>query len=392
MEIKQRKAIIEFIVTKKSFNIYTNIINTTYNNEKYIKILNDNIDINEIPDTNNTVFFILKYKNDIAAFINTIIGKYNKDLNLNICIEEGIENIYFINENTINDNRYLLKGCILVGYGITTYLYNISNIKLLQIIQDLKTNKIENIENEINTAIKNYEYQQKERCYKNVVSSKKLIIEISGFVAGFLFHEIIGHLLEEDFFKLPNIWIRYNYKETIPKWISITHNSGPYPELLGLGKYDDNGELFIDNILIENGKVKNSIGKGNYRRENFMLPSLPRMRTINVVCSKPCNKISLINNTSIFIHSIKAGMVNPYTGEFQLKGMQGYFHKNENFKTKNIDFSGNVNDLMRNIITTIGDNVFFTGICIKNNQKLNVGMNSPGIIFSCKNIKVVENE
>jgi hypothetical protein len=393
MEIKQNKIIIEFLITENSNAIYTNVLNIVYNDKNGIEISSAPIEEDSIPNMESTAFFPIKNKVKIAEFIRTIIRSFNNEhYNINFSIEEGKEYITFTKEDAVFDTRYLLRGCISIGHGIATYLYTIRYDALQEILSDLRIYKKESIEKEIKASISNYTSLDKKRNNEKIAYTNGLIIEVSGFVAGYIFHEIIGHLLEEDFYKLPNVWIRYNYKETIPRWLAITHDSGPYPEILGLGKYDDNGDLFIDNILIEEGKVKNSIGHGNYRKESIMSPSLPRMRTINIISDKKDNHKDYINNDSIYIHSIKAGMVNPYTGDFQLKGMHGYFHRNENLSTSVLDITGNVNDLMGSIITAVGDNDFCTGTCIKNNQRIAVGMNSPGILFLCNNIKVIESE
>jgi hypothetical protein len=180
-------------------------------------------------------------------------------------------------------------------YGIATYLYTIRYGALHKIASDLQTYKKENIEKEIKASISDYISLYKKRNNEKIAYTNGLIIEVSGFVAGYIFHEIIGHLLEEDFYKLPNVWIRYNYRDTIPKWLTITHDSGPCPEILGLGKYDDNGALFIDNILIEEGKVKNTIDSTKLDAMYELLGNI-YFNGINMPSALSDNKIKIEND------------------------------------------------------------------------------------------------
>lgn len=197
---------------------------------------------------------------------------------------------------------------------------------------------------------------------------------------GYLFHEIIGHTLEEDNYKYTDNYIKKS-KIRIPDWLLVSHDNGPYPDSLNIGKYDDNGNTYDDSVLIQDGRICNYIGKGNYRSATFYDLPIPRMRTITVK-NKSFQEEPDIKEF-LLIKKISAGLANPITGLVNILCENIFYIKNNKtfYTNKKLFIAGYLKDFLENLIFLDSNNTYKTGKCFKKGQIVHVGLNGPNSIF-----------
>ena len=235
--------------------------------------------------------------------------------------------------------------------------------------------------------------------YKKIIQNKNQKIAVKNELVHFdcikfdkkttayLFHELIGHLLEKDFYDLENNYIK-NIQINFPKFLIIKHESDPYFDSLGVGQLDDLGNAFTDSVLIEDGNIKTIIDYGNYRAASIYDDPVPRMRTLSVYSTQKMQENYY--DSILIIQKIWAGVVNPLTGDIsvicdkalmELKGEKYYINSK-------IRISGKLKDLIENLVYLGSENFYKTGKCIKYGQILNVGVNGPESLFLNRNLKI----
>lgn len=205
-------------------------------------------------------------------------------------------------------------------------------------------------------------------------------------ISGFYIHEIIGHLLEDDFFCHSATIINSNIK--CSKILNVSDlamiNNRIY-------RYDDLGNKCRDILLIKNGAIIDYLSEksGNKRRYDYTFHGLTRMRTtyIHPISNKNVNNFINSANNAILIEKVYSGNVNPIDGNYILIGygvkiINGCI---TNF-ISNLHIEGNIiEDLMK--IEDIGYDLKYQGIeCLKKSQYVRVGVFSPSMLL--KNIKV----
>lgn len=229
---------------------------------------------------------------------------------------------------------------------------------------------------------------------KTILDKKSVQNEITGnfdivlpsSISGFYIHELIGHMLEDDFYYHPATVVNENTR--CSKLLNVSDlaliNNNLYT-------YDDLGNCCDDIQLIENGEIINCISEssGNKRRQSFTFPSLTRMRTTYIHPLSKCNAADYISKLcdGIFIEKVSGGNVNPLDGNYVLTGygMKITNGKKTNFISK-LKIEGNIiGDLMK--IKDVGDDLEHQGIeCFKKNQFVRVGVLSPSMLL--ENIKI----
>ena len=249
----------------------------------------------------------------------------------------------------------------------------------------------EGLEKELFDHIKNSVINIKS---KNSIGKHKKFLStpviLSAQAAGYFVHEILGHILEEDFFNL----YKKNYNELkANSKLTIQDSVEDYNNLIGINKIDDVGLETKPILLIKEGKLENILATdinnsfdnklyGVARRESYRHGVLPRMRgTFILPCDNMCEKDILHNYwDAIFINKAYMGSVDPNKGLYYLNG-NGFYVKNgekRNF-IGNLKMQGNIsNDLMK--IEYIGNDFKMYGsYCQKIGQTVRVAMGSPTI-------------
>ena len=246
-----------------------------------------------------------------------------------------------------------------------------------------------NLSHMINKSFENYKSIQKliNKSKKIKKMQFKTPVILSPEAAGYLTHEIIGHILESDFYS----FFKEKYQNLkCPKNLIIKDDPNICSNICGIKNYDDLGNKIYPLTLIENGKLNNilSLNKkesfdnklyGVARRENFKSNVLPRMRATFIVPSNNYN-IEKKYTTSVFMNKPYLGGVNPQTGDYSITG-SGFYIKNGEKQSfiRNLKIYGNIlNDISK--IEYIGDKLIMYGaFCKKLEQNLRVGLGGPTI-------------
>ncbi|MDR3156915.1 MAG: hypothetical protein LBT69_03265 [Lactobacillales bacterium] len=206
---------------------------------------------------------------------------------------------------------------------------------------------------------------------------------------GYFIHEILGHMLESDFytgFKVISDDIK------ISKKLTVTDGVKGLEGIIGLNTYDDMGEEIEEVVLVCDGKIKNILADkkedsfdhklyGVSRRSDYHFTVMPRMRGTVIQPFDPLCQEEIIAKyrEAIFIEKVYVGNVDPATGNYQLFG-NGLVVCNGELSSErilNLKISGNIlEDLDR--FEYIGNDVNVTGsFCGKLDQMVRVASGGP---------------
>lgn len=284
--------------------------------------------------------------------------------------------------NDIGDHRY---------YGflrlILTDTFNNTIMEDIPIVNCI----FEELEDKVLMCIKNY---IKNIQYKNLSKSKisfsSIPIILSPQASGYFAHEILGHLLEEDFYG----FYKGNYNDLKASEKLTIHDSiENYTDIIGLNKYDDLGIPIKPLDLLEKGKLVNilstSIDKsfdkklyGVSRRENYRQSVIPRMRGTFILPHDNMNQTDILNQyiNAIFLNKSYLGGVDPSSGIYTLTG-DGFYVKNGEKKNfiGNLKLTGNIKKDLLSVDYVGNDFKMFGSYCIKLDQTVRVGMGGPTI-------------
>ncbi len=215
-------------------------------------------------------------------------------------------------------------------------------------------------------------------------------VVFSSQAAGYLVHEILGHMLEDDIYR----YYGEKYKNiSFSSNLTVRDDPTFAGQITGLDKYDDLGTLISPVTLVENGKIvnnmsmeslksENNLPYGFARRESYKHDVSSRMRCTYIEKSSDMNEKSIIKEYGdcIFIKRAYSGVISPQNGDFELKCV-GFFVDSGEFKNLigDLRLSGN---LLKNFnsIDIIGNDLeFFGGYCVKLGQSVRVAVGSPTI-------------
>lgn len=155
---------------------------------------------------------------------------------------------------------------------------------------------------------------EKVRC-----KSTPLIWIFSQEVAGYFFHECIGHILEEDLFRIS----KYNLGDMFFK-----NHLNIYENWIRENEHDDFGNEIREKIcLVHDGKIENylsgynalgGICSGNAFTEEVYLP--PKIRMSNMFVEGSDTETDLFESVAeaIYIIELSGGECDPFTGEVGL--------------------------------------------------------------------------
>ncbi len=227
---------------------------------------------------------------------------------------------------------------------------------------------------------------------KYMIKDKYPVI-FSPQAAGCFIHEIIGHLLEEDFFDFYNSL--FNEFKVSDKLVIYDDIKG-FENFIGLNKIDDEGTEIKPLKIVSGGKINNimavNINKsfdkklyGFSRRENFKSCSFPRMRCTAVKTGNDgdLNSIILKSDDAIFMSRVSAAYMTPGLGSYTLIG-EGFEIKKGaivNFISK-LTVKGNILDDLKHIEYIGNDSEIFVSYCNKLSQLSRVGVYTPTISLS----------
>lgn len=206
----------------------------------------------------------------------------------------------------------------------------------------------------------------------------------SGESAGFIIHEIVGHLSEDenplDFWKTGNV--------VFPDGITVVDNP-KIKNFVGSFEFDDEGMPTDKKEIIKNGRINEFLvlasdrkSLGNARCENYY--NMPRARMSNTYLinlnKDKCEGV--LEKEYIYVYEISRGGVNYSFGEVYLVCKALYFRDGEWYQIPQIFIHENVMNFFEKIVR-IGNNIKFANSawCIKNNDiAIPVKYGSPDII------------
>lgn len=283
---------------------------------------------------------ITKYQFVAFQLFSTLFVK-RENIKFSAILNLHNENIII---NDIGGHRYYgFLRLILKDTFNNTIMENISIVNCI----------FEELEDKILSYIKNY---IKNIQYKNLSKSKRsfssIPIILSPQASGYFAHEILGHLLEEDFYD----FYKGNYNDLkASKKFTIHDSIENYTDIIGLNKYDDLGVSIKPLFLLEKGKLVNilstsvdkSFDKKLYsaaRRENCRQSVIPRMKGTFILPHDKMNQTNIRNQyiNALFLNKSYLGGVDPSSGIYTLTG-DGFYVKNGEKKNfiGNLKLTGN---------------------------------------------------
>lgn len=334
--ISKKKITYRIINGKKSKEEHREIGEQLINNE-YALIKEKNNDCNsleglncdnkELENDNNVFNFILALQNKYCY------EKYVSD----VAIEETI--VQKLHNNKFGSEKYYT-----VVYNIFNNAINKRIANEFMVFECLNNETIECVSNRIRNEII-WNDIDKIKC-ENI--SKQWIFAAQA--AGFFFHECIGHLLEEEQFRIS----RYSIGDYIFDSDIDVFENWEVDECLD--DYDQTIEKKI--CLISNGQIRNVLtanmegGSGNACTQEPFIEPMSRMNDMYVRSNNPIEDELDNVKDGIYIEEITCGEYNPINGEIGLSISKSYQIvsgiKTVGYKPMSILFS--LNDLIGNNI------------------------------------------
>lgn len=169
----------------------------------------------------------------------------------------------------------------------------------------------------------------------------RMPVVINNGFGGVIFHEACGHSLEATSVAKGNSVFSGKLGKKIASECVTAYDNGTIPNAWGSINIDDEGFKSCNNILIENGILKNFMidrlnGKrmgmkptGNSRRQSYRYAPTSRM-TNTYIASGQSGREEIINsvNEGLYAKKMGGGSVNPATGEFNFAVAEGYLIRN----------------------------------------------------------------
>lgn len=276
---------------------------------------NDNIIIHELTPNDKDyqkTSYIKPYRKMQKA-LEIIKSKIYDAFGSNYRIEVGIKNRYINKTNQKNIQEE--KNEFMIIYFI--YSNNLDEMLITQtIIKNDLTLK------DINSILEIVESDNNSLINKkiSISSDKKYDLIFNPYSSGTFFHEIIGHILEEDNFEFSKVSEK---KLICPKNINIyeNYNCNQIEDDIG-------GKIYSNIPLIINGNLTHTLSSGNYQTEEYDKIPIPRMRSMYIYST--CSENISSNDNSIFIEDILYAECNYYTGDITLFVNKAYSISNNN--------------------------------------------------------------
>lgn len=256
----------------------------------------------------------------------------------------------------------------------------------------------------INSSITNAIRQAHNSVYGKRLIQRSLPVVFDSGLPATLFHEAIGHGLEVD-----NIIQKKSiYSDKIGQRIANEKvtlvDDASIQNIGGSQTYDDEGTLTKENILIQDGELKNylldkssaralgGISNGSGRRMSFRHNALPRMSNTYI---KPGidERSDIINSIEdgVIIKSFGNGRVDTLSGKFTLKILEGYrIRKGKISEPIKDNIITGIGSEVINNVSMISNNLQFDnglGCCNKLSQVIPVGLGQPTVKIESINVE-----
>ena len=217
--------------------------------------------------------------------------------------------------------------------------------------------------------------------------------------SGILLHEAVGHPLEADFNRKGTSAYSGRIGEKVASDLCSIYDSGTIPHERGAINFDDEGVPSAENILIENGVLRNYMHDrisakhyrtnptGNGRRESYAHYPLPRMTSTYLANgeSDPEDIVRSIKK-GIYCQEFSGGQVDISNGDFVFVPTVAWMVEDgkKTVPIKNFTLIGNGPDVMSKVSMVGNDFAMSEGIwtCGKDGQSVPVGVGLPTVLVS----------
>jgi TldD protein len=229
--------------------------------------------------------------------------------------------------------------------------------------------------------------------------SGKIPVILDPQMAGLIAHESFGHGLEADQILRDRSYLKNKLNTKVASQICNIFDTPSYGNGIGFYFFDDEGIRAGENLLVENGILKNFIydrrtatefnskPQGNGRRESFAHAIHPRMSNtyFNSGDYEREEMIAEVKNGVIIVHS-SFGMEDPLAGALQGTSKKGYLIKNGEIvkPLKSIAISGSVLELLQNIDAISKDPVKLHGGTCGKGEEDHIPVSSGGSYIRIK--------
>lgn len=213
---------------------------------------------------------------------------------------------------------------------------------------------------------------------------------------GVLLHEAVGHGLEGDFNRKGSSAYSGCIGQQVASSLVTVVDNGTMENRRGSLSIDDEGTPTQNNVLIENGILKNYMQDkmnaklmgvaptGNGRRESYAHLPMPRMTNTYMLAgnSEQAEIIASVDK-GIYAANFGGGQVDITSGKFVFSASEAYLIENGKITTpvKGATLIGNGPDVMNKISMVGNDLALDTGIgvCGKEGQSVPVGVGQPSL-------------
>ncbi len=211
---------------------------------------------------------------------------------------------------------------------------------------------------------------------------------------GVLLHEAVGHGLEGDFNRKGTSAFSGRIGEQVASPLCTVVDDGTLPGRRGSLTIDDEGTPSANNVLIENGILKNYMQDtmnarlmgveptGNGRRESYAHLPMPRMTNTYMLPGKhnPEEIIASVDH-GLYAVNFGGGQVDITSGKFVFSANEAYLIENGKIShpVKGATLIGNGPEVMTRI-SMVGDDLSLdtgVGTCGKEGQSVPVGVGQP---------------
>lgn len=211
---------------------------------------------------------------------------------------------------------------------------------------------------------------------------------------GVLLHEAVGHGLEGDFNRKGTSAYSGRMGEKVASDCVTVVDDGTIEQRRGSLSIDDEGTLTRQNVLIENGILKNymqdklnaslmnTAPTGNGRRESFAHLPMPRMtNTFMLAGNTPPEEIIASVDRGLYAANFAGGQVDITSGRFVFSASEAYLVENGRITrpVKGATLIGNGPDVMTRV-SMVGNDLKLDagiGVCGKEGQSVPVGVGQP---------------
>ena len=217
--------------------------------------------------------------------------------------------------------------------------------------------------------------------------------------SGILLHEAVGHPLEADFNRKGTSAYSERIGEKVASDLCTIYDSGTIPNERGAINFDDEGVPSAENLLIENGILRNYMHDrisarhfrtnptGNGRRESYAHYPLPRMTSTYLAKgeSDPEEIVGSIKK-GVYCQEFSGGQVDISNGDFVFVPTVAWLVEDgkKTVPIKNFTLIGNGPDAMSKVSMVGSDFAMSEGIwtCGKEGQNIPVGVGLPTVLIS----------